>query len=116
MTDRDDDELVGIQTLSDWALIQILQHHDFDGDIRRMVEVEIAQRKKGGSARNDGRASTPSLGLLRRNPGGGQRGGFGRKPKLAHQLAVVRARREAGEALSDIGRSFDVSNSTISRL
>jgi DNA invertase Pin-like site-specific DNA recombinase len=42
---------------------------------------------------------------------------FGRKPKLtAHQIAEARARREAGEALSDIGRSFNVSHSTISRL
>jgi DNA invertase Pin-like site-specific DNA recombinase len=42
---------------------------------------------------------------------------FGRKPKLtAHQIAEARARREAGEARSDIGRSFNVSHSTISRL
>ena len=42
---------------------------------------------------------------------------FGRKLKLtAHQIAEARARREAGEALSDIGRSFNVSHSTISRL
>jgi DNA invertase Pin-like site-specific DNA recombinase len=42
---------------------------------------------------------------------------FGRKPKLtAHQIAEARMRREAGEALSDIGRSFNVSHSTISRL
>jgi DNA invertase Pin-like site-specific DNA recombinase len=42
---------------------------------------------------------------------------FGRKPKLtAHQVAEARTRREAGEALSDIGRSFNVSHSTISRL
>jgi DNA invertase Pin-like site-specific DNA recombinase len=42
---------------------------------------------------------------------------FGRKPKLtAHQIAEARARREAGEALGDIGRSFNVSHSTISRL
>jgi DNA invertase Pin-like site-specific DNA recombinase len=42
---------------------------------------------------------------------------FGRKPKLtAHQVAEAKARRDAGEALSDIGRSFNVSHSTISRL
>jgi DNA invertase Pin-like site-specific DNA recombinase len=42
---------------------------------------------------------------------------FGRKPKLTpHQIAEARTRREAGEALSDIGRSFNVSHSTISRL
>jgi DNA invertase Pin-like site-specific DNA recombinase len=42
---------------------------------------------------------------------------FGRKPKLtAHQIAEARKRREGGEALSDIGRSFNVSHSTISRL
>jgi DNA invertase Pin-like site-specific DNA recombinase len=39
---------------------------------------------------------------------------FGRKPKLtAHQIAEARARREAGEVLSDTGH---VSHSTISRL
>jgi DNA invertase Pin-like site-specific DNA recombinase len=42
---------------------------------------------------------------------------FGRKPKLTpHQIAEARARREAGEALSQIGRSYNVSHSTISRL
>jgi DNA invertase Pin-like site-specific DNA recombinase len=31
---------------------------------------------------------------------------FGRMPKLtAHQIAEVKARRDAGQALSDIGRS-----------
>jgi DNA invertase Pin-like site-specific DNA recombinase len=42
---------------------------------------------------------------------------FGRKAKLTvPQIAEARASREAGEALSDIGRSFNVSHSTISRL
>jgi DNA invertase Pin-like site-specific DNA recombinase len=42
---------------------------------------------------------------------------FGRKPKLTpHQRAEAIARREAGENLSDIGRSYNVSHSTISRL
>jgi DNA invertase Pin-like site-specific DNA recombinase len=42
---------------------------------------------------------------------------FGRKPKLtAHQIAEARARRTAGEALAEIGRSYNVSHSTISRL
>jgi DNA invertase Pin-like site-specific DNA recombinase len=42
---------------------------------------------------------------------------FGRKPKLtAHQIAEAKARREAGEALAQIGRSYNVSHSTISRL
>jgi DNA invertase Pin-like site-specific DNA recombinase len=42
---------------------------------------------------------------------------FGRKPKLTqHQAAEALARRQAGEALTDIGRSFNVSHSTISRL
>jgi DNA invertase Pin-like site-specific DNA recombinase len=45
----------------------------------------------------------------------GQR--FGRKPKLtAHQRAEALARRAAGEALVEIGRSYNVSHSTISRL
>ena len=42
---------------------------------------------------------------------------FGRKPKLsAHQRREALARREAGEALVEIGRTFGVSHSTISRL
>ena len=42
---------------------------------------------------------------------------FGRKLKLTkHQREEALARREAGEALTDIGRTFGVSHSTISRL
>jgi DNA invertase Pin-like site-specific DNA recombinase len=42
---------------------------------------------------------------------------FGRKPKLtAYQIREALARREAGEALAEIGRTFGVSPSTISRL
>jgi DNA invertase Pin-like site-specific DNA recombinase len=42
---------------------------------------------------------------------------FGRKLKLnAHQRSEALARREAGEALAEIGRSYNVSHSTISRL
>jgi DNA invertase Pin-like site-specific DNA recombinase len=42
---------------------------------------------------------------------------FGRKPKLTpHQIAEAIARREAGETLTDIARSYAVSHSTISRL
>jgi DNA invertase Pin-like site-specific DNA recombinase len=42
---------------------------------------------------------------------------FGRKPKLTgHQVAEAKARREAGEALAEIGRSYNISHSTISRL
>jgi DNA invertase Pin-like site-specific DNA recombinase len=42
---------------------------------------------------------------------------FGRKPKLTpHQRSEAIARRDAGEALTDIGRSYNVSHSTISRL
>jgi DNA invertase Pin-like site-specific DNA recombinase len=42
---------------------------------------------------------------------------FGRKPKLSQfQISEALARREVGEALADIGRSYGVSHSTISRL
>jgi DNA invertase Pin-like site-specific DNA recombinase len=42
---------------------------------------------------------------------------FGRKPKLSpFQAQEAVARRQAGEALADIGRSYGVSHSTISRL
>jgi DNA invertase Pin-like site-specific DNA recombinase len=42
---------------------------------------------------------------------------FGRKLKLtAHQRGEAIARRDAGETLTEIGRSYNVSHSTISRL
>jgi DNA invertase Pin-like site-specific DNA recombinase len=42
---------------------------------------------------------------------------LGRKPKLTpHQRLEALARRDAGEALTEIGRSYAVSHSTISRL
>ena len=42
---------------------------------------------------------------------------FGRHPKLTpHQITEALQRREAGEALVEIGRSYNVSHSTISRL
>jgi DNA invertase Pin-like site-specific DNA recombinase len=42
---------------------------------------------------------------------------FGRRPKLSKfQIAEALARRQAGECLVDIGRSYGVSHSTISRL
>jgi DNA invertase Pin-like site-specific DNA recombinase len=42
---------------------------------------------------------------------------FGRKPKLtAHQVQEALARRQAGKALSEIGRSYNVNHSTNSRL
>jgi len=42
---------------------------------------------------------------------------FGRKLKLTpHQRREAQARRAAGEALAEIGRSYNVSHSTISRL
>jgi len=42
---------------------------------------------------------------------------FGRPLKLTkHQIAEAITRREAGEALVEIGRSYNVSHSTISRL
>ena len=42
---------------------------------------------------------------------------MGRKPKLTpHQRAEALARRDAGESLVDIARSYAVSHSTISRL
>jgi hypothetical protein len=44
----DDDEAVALQSLSDAQLLAILQHHDFDDYITRMIEAEIARRKKEG--------------------------------------------------------------------
>jgi len=42
---------------------------------------------------------------------------LGRRPKLTvHQKREALARREAGEPLTEIGRSYNVSHSTISRL
>ena len=42
---------------------------------------------------------------------------MGRKPKLTpHQQAEAIKRREAGEPIREIARTYDVHNSTISRL
>jgi DNA invertase Pin-like site-specific DNA recombinase len=42
---------------------------------------------------------------------------FGRRPKLTkHQIGEALARREAGETLAEIARSYNVSHMTISRL
>ena len=42
---------------------------------------------------------------------------MGRKPKLTpHQVKEALQRREAGEPMRDIARSYNVHNSTISRL
>ena len=42
---------------------------------------------------------------------------LGRKPKLTpHQAREALGRRDAGEPLAEIGRSYNVSHSTISRL
>ena len=42
---------------------------------------------------------------------------LGRKPKLtSHQQQEARERKESGEAIRDIARSYNVHNSTISRL
>jgi len=42
---------------------------------------------------------------------------LGRKPKLTpHQQREALKRRDAGEMLADIARSYNVSHSTISRL
>ena len=66
ISDNDEQALL-IQALSDAQLIQILQHHDFDDDITRMVEAEIARRKKvrWGAVTEDNRpeaCSTPGVG------------------------------------------------------
>ncbi len=54
----------------------------------------------------EGRARAKALGVK-----------LGRKPKLTpHQIREARARRQAGEALTEIARSYNVSHSTISRL
>jgi DNA invertase Pin-like site-specific DNA recombinase len=42
---------------------------------------------------------------------------LGRRPKLTkHQMREATGRREAGETLMDIARSYNVNHSTISRL
>jgi hypothetical protein len=40
--------IIAIQSLSNVQLIQILQHHDGDDDLTRMVEAELARRKAEG--------------------------------------------------------------------
>jgi hypothetical protein len=54
MADDDDDKGVSIQSLSDAQLIHILQLDDSDendpNSLRRLVEAEIARRKKEGGS------------------------------------------------------------------
>ena len=60
----------------------------------------------GGLAEFEGRKRAQARGVR-----------FGRKLKLTqHQITEVLQRREAGEALVEIGRSYNVSHSTISKL
>jgi hypothetical protein len=60
--------------------------------------------------------------ILGLNRGGANKGdGEGyrvlQEPKLtSHQIAEAKVRRAAGEALAEIGRSYNVSHSAISRL
>ena len=69
---------------------------------------------KGLNGRPDPRHSTSGLALQRAKARGVR---FGRKLKLTrHQILEALTRREAGEALTEIGRTFGVSHSTISRL
>jgi hypothetical protein len=72
-----------------------------------------------GSGRAGGVRTVADPSPDRRGAGKGDGEGvrFGRKLKLTltpHQIAEAKARREAGEALTDIGRSYNVSHSTIS--
>jgi hypothetical protein len=75
----------------------------------------VALRAGTGRARGVREVTYPIPDQRRPEPGNGAVR-FGRKLKLAHQIAEAWAKREAGEALSDIGRSYNVSHSTISRL
>jgi DNA invertase Pin-like site-specific DNA recombinase len=65
----------------------------------------------------------PALAELPENAGEGRERAkargvkMGRKPKLTpHQQAEAIKRREAGEPIREIARSYNVHNSTISRL
>ena len=64
------------------------------------------ERELIGSRTSEGRERAIARGVV-----------MGRKPKLtAHQRQEALGRRDAGEALVDIARSYNVSHSTISRL
>src|ERR1700736_1491910 len=64
------------------------------------------ERELIGSRTGEGRERAKARGVI-----------LGRKPKLTgHQRREAIARREAGEVLTDIARSYNVSHSTISRL
>jgi hypothetical protein len=64
----------------------------------------VAQLKERGTS--EGRKRAQARGVR-----------FGRKPKLTpYQIEQALARRQASEALTEIGRTFGVSHSTISRL
>ena len=64
------------------------------------------ERELIGTRTGEGRERAKARGVI-----------LGRKPKLTgHQRREAIARREAGEVLTDIARSYNVSHSTISRL
>jgi hypothetical protein len=46
----DEEKVLSVQALSNAQLIQILQLHDGDDELTRMVEEELARRKTEGAA------------------------------------------------------------------
>jgi hypothetical protein len=88
---------------------QSSQHH--------IVQITTAAAR-GAVAHAFVRLAGTSTALIAANAWTGPKGvKFGRKPKLSdYQRKEALTRRDAGEPLVDIGRSYNVSHSTISRL
>jgi hypothetical protein len=47
--ETEDERVISLQSLTNAQLIQILQHHDDDDDLTRLVEAELARRKAEGA-------------------------------------------------------------------
>jgi hypothetical protein len=47
-SDIEDGRGIAVQSLSNAELIEILQHHDGDGELTQMIEEELVRRKTEG--------------------------------------------------------------------
>jgi hypothetical protein len=90
-------------------------HNCFDVRLQRVERKSCARAEAVWQSSN---ASSYALGPPRAGGAPASAGcGFGRKLKLTrHQVAEALARREAGEMLTEIARSYNVSHPTIGRL
>ena len=87
-------------------VLVVTQHDGLARSTRDLLNLAEFERELIRTRTGEGRERAKARGVI-----------LGRKPKLTgHQRREAIARREAGEVLTDIARSYNVSHSTISRL